>query len=291
LACSTLRDQDAYIDSRAVSKAAKRERQRLNREARREAELVAAKRRQRFRLARNVGVLMLPLAVLFVVLQVVGDEEDKTAGAVTCAEVKKPEVRTPPFTAAPPLGIDPTHLYTATIDTSCGEIELLLDAAQAPTTVNNFVFLAREGFYDDLAFVRSVTDFVVQAGSPTQTNEGGPGYTVPGEVPSEVIGYQVGKVAMAKTETEPPGTAGSQFFIITSPGQGLDTLNTPPYQYALLGQLADDDGRSLRVARQIESLAPEGGDGPPTKTVVIEKVTIDEKTPESATTTTAPPAT
>jgi cyclophilin family peptidyl-prolyl cis-trans isomerase len=270
-----------------VSKAAKRERQRLNREARREAELVAAKRRQRFRVARNAGLILLPLAILFVGLQVVGDENEKTAAAVTCAEVKKPEVRTPPFTAAPPLGIDPTHLYTATLDTSCGEIELLLDAAQAPTTVNNFVFLARQGFYDDLAFVRSVTDFVAQAGSPTQTNDGGPGYTFQGEVPSEVIGYQVGNVAMAKADTEPPGTAGSQFFIITSQGQGLDTLNTPPYQYALLGQVK----KGMDVAREIESLAPEGGDGPPTKTVVLEKVTIDEKTPESATTTTAPPAT
>jgi peptidyl-prolyl cis-trans isomerase B (cyclophilin B) len=270
-----------------VSKAAKRERQRLNREARREAELVAAKRRQRFRLVRNAGVILLPLAVLFVVLQVVRDEDEQTAAAVTCAEVKKPAARTPPSTAPPPLGIDPTHFYTATLDTSCGTIEMALDSGQAPQTVNNFVFLARQGFYDDTSFHRAARKFVIQGGDPAGDGSGGPGYELQGEVPGEGIGYQVSTVAMAKSGMAPAGTTGSQFFIITSPGQGLDTLNTPPYQYAVLGQVT----KGLKVAQEIESLAPEGGDGPPTKTVVLEKVTIDEKTPESATTTAAPPAT
>ncbi|MGH9013490.1 MAG: peptidylprolyl isomerase [Acidimicrobiia bacterium] len=276
-----------------MSKAAKRERQRLNREARREAELVAAKRRQRFRLARNVGVLMLPLAVLFVVLQVVGDEDEK-AGAAGCEEVRAPDPKTQSFPSPPTTVIDPAHLYTATIDTTCGKIEMLLDTAQAPTTVNNFVFLAREGFYDGTTFHRAAKDFVIQGGDPAGDGSGGPGYSIAGEVPSEVVTYQVGSVAMAKGGQDPAGTAGSQFFIVSNPpaqqGEGLDVLNQKPYQYALLGQLADDGGRSLRVARQIESLAPEGGDGPPTKTVVIQKVTIDEKTPASTTTTAPPPS-
>ena len=278
-----------------MSKASKRERQRLNRETRREAELADARRRRQFRTARNIGLLLLPLVALFVALQVLRDDEK--ASATTCEDVSAPAAKDPPFTAAPAMEIDTSVLYTATLDTSCGKIDILLDTAQAPTTVNNFVFLAREGFYDGLGFHRVSEDFVVQAGDPAGDGSGGPGYSIVGEVPAEVSQYQVGSVAMAKGTTEPPGTAGSQFFIVTSqpraPGQGLDALNTPPYQYALVGQLADDD-HSLRVARKIESLAPEGeggqpGDGPPRETVINRKVTITE-TPSTATTAAPPPS-
>jgi len=277
-----------------VSKASKRERQRLNRETRREAELADARRRRQFRTARNIGLLLLPLVALFVALQVFRD--DDSAAATACEEVNAPAVKDPPFTAPPATEIDTSVLYTATLDTSCGKIDILLDAAQAPTTVNNFVFLARQGFYDGLGFHRVAEDFVVQGGDPAGDGSGGPGYSIVGEVPAETSLYQVGSVAMAKGGDDPAGTAGSQFFVVTHPSEvperGLNFLNQAPYQFALVGQLADDN-HSLRNARRIESLAPEGvagepGDGPPTETVIIKRVTIAE-TPSITTSELAPP--
>jgi peptidyl-prolyl cis-trans isomerase B (cyclophilin B) len=274
-----------------VSKAAKRERQRVNREARRQAELAWMKRRRRFKAARNVGLLLLPLVVLFVVLQVVRDD-DQAAG-ITCDDVEAPAAKTPEVTGPPPMQIDPAVTYTAVLDTSCGNIEMTLDAASAPTTVNNFVFLAQQGFYDDTSFHRAAQDFVVQGGDPAGDGSGGPGYTFQGEVPPAGVGYTVGSVAMAKGGQEPAGTAGSQFFIVTSPaagsGQGLEALNTEPYQYAALGQVT----KGLKVAQKIESFAPEGtaeapGDGPPTTDVVLRAVTIRETPAQAATT--IPPA-
>ncbi|HUF84391.1 MAG TPA: peptidylprolyl isomerase, partial [Acidimicrobiia bacterium] len=252
-----------------MSKAAKRERQRLNREARREAEMATARRRRQLKTARNVGLLLLPLVGLFVFLQITRDDE---AAAISCDDVEAPAPRTVEPTTAPAMEIVPTTLYTAVLDTSCGKIEILLDTAQAPTEVNNFVFLARQGFYDDTSFHRAAKDFVIQGGDPAGDGSGGPGYEFVGEVPAPGTGYSVGSVAMAKSGDAAAGTSGSQFFIITSQGQGLQTLNTEPYQYGVLGQVS----KGLKIAQKIESFAPEGGDGPPTKTIVLKKVTIKE---------------
>jgi peptidyl-prolyl cis-trans isomerase B (cyclophilin B) len=277
-----------------VSKAAKRERQRLNREARRQAEIAAARRQQRWRWTRVVALVAVPLVAVAVVLQVLRDDETAKA---SCRDVEPPPPKADTFPSPPTMELDLSKLYTAIVDTSCGRIEILLETAQSPTTANNFVFLARQGFYDNTTFHRAAKDFVVQGGDPAGDGSGGPGYSFTGEVPSEVIRYDVGSVAMAKGEADPAGTAGSQFFIVTSaasqPGQGLDTLNTPPYQYALLGRLADAE--SLTVAKMIEALAPkeEPRDGPPTKTVVIRKITIKETSSQPATqppTTTGAPA-
>jgi peptidyl-prolyl cis-trans isomerase B (cyclophilin B) len=144
---------------------------------------------------------------------------------------------------------------------------MVLFAQQYPVSANNFVFLAQQGFYDDLAFVRAAKGFVVQAGSPTQTNDGGPGYSVQAEVPTTPPGqstYPVGTVAWAKAGNEPPGTIGSQFFIVTGDASRL------PADYAALGTVT----KGLDVAKRIEKLAPASGDGPLTKPVVMKKVTI-----------------
>lgn len=262
-----------------MSKAAKRERQRLNREARREAELAWLKRRKRLKAVRNVGLLLLPLVVLFVVLQIVRDDDnpgETAADEISCDEVEAPEPKTPEVEGPPPLEIDPAAQYTAVLDTSCGEIEIALDAASAPSVVNNFVALARQGFYDDTSFHRAAEDFVIQGGDPAGDGTGGPGYTIEGEVPAEGTGYEVGTVAMAKGGDDPAGSAASQFFIVTNPpaapGQGLDFLNTEPYEYALLGNVTN----GLDVARAIEALAPPEGDGPPTQVVLLRSVTIAE---------------
>ena len=266
-----------------MSKAAKRERQRLNREARRQAEMAAARRRRTLKTVRNVALLLVPLAGLFVFLQITRDDE---AAAITCDEVEAPAPRPVEPGAAPAMQINPTTLYTAVLDTSCGKIEILLDSAQAPTVVNNFVVLAQQGFYDDTSFHRAAQDFVIQGGDPAGDGSGGPGYEFVGEVPAFGGSYTVGSVAMAKSGDAAAGTTGSQFFIVTSKGEGLRTLNTEPFQYALLGQVS----KGLKVAQKIESFAPEGtggqpGDGPPTTTVVLEKVTIKE-TPSDPTATT-----
>jgi cyclophilin family peptidyl-prolyl cis-trans isomerase len=264
----------ALLDSPAVAKQAKRERQRMNREARRQAELAATRRRKRMRTGRTVAIFAIPLIVLFVVLQL------RSSGG------SEPE-RT--FSKPPTQALKPDTTYTATIDTSQGKMALALDASAAPKSVDNFVFLARKHFYDGLTFHRVAKDFVIQGGDPKGDGSGGPGYKIQAETPAN--GYQVGSVAWAKSQQEQPGTAGSQFFIVTSPaptpGQGLDALNQQPYQYGILGTVADQP--SLAVAQKIGALAPntQSGDGKPTKKVTIKKVTIAES--PSSTAGSAPP--
>lgn len=248
----------------------------MNRETRRQIEEAAEKRRKRFKTARNFAIVLAPIIVIFVVLQITNSGNDS----------KKNDAETPKrtFAEAPAMTIDPAKTYTAAIDTSEGTIVVGLDAASAPTGVNNFVFLARQKFYDGLKFSRAAKDFVVQAGSPKSDGIGGPGYQITDELPAN--GYAVGSVAYAKGGSEAAGTAGSQFFIVTSPaaapGQELDALNTQPYQYGALGTVTE----GLDVAQKIGTYAPDSGDGPPTKTVTIKKVTITES--GGAPTSTAP---
>jgi cyclophilin family peptidyl-prolyl cis-trans isomerase len=251
-----------------VSKQAKRERQRLNREARREAELAATRRRKQMRTGRTIAIFAVPLVVLFIVLQL------RSSGG---SEPKRE------FSRRGEVTLKPDTLYTATIDTSEGKMVVGLDATAAPESVKNFVFLARKGFYDGLTFHRVAQDFVIQGGDPKGDGEGGPGYKVQAETPAN--GYQVGSVAWAKTEQEAPGTSGSQFFVVTTGAQGLDAINQQPYQYGIIGAVTPD---TLPVAQTIGALAPANGDGKPTKKVEIKKVTIAEA--PASTQGSAPPA-
>jgi len=113
------------------------------------------------------------------------------------------------FSSPPDLGIDPNKRYTATLDTSLGEIVIALDALKAPQTVNNFVFLAAHHYYDGVIFHRIINGFMCQGGDPTGTGRGGPGYKFADELP-KAGQYQIGSVAMANAG---PNTNGSQFFI------------------------------------------------------------------------------
>jgi len=123
--------------------------------------------------------------------------------------------------------IDPTRRYLATISTDQGDIVIDLDPARAPVTVNNFVFLAREGFYNGLTFHRVVDDFVIQGGCPEGSGRGGPGYRFDDE---PVVGeYGAGAVAMANSG---PNTNGSQFFICT-----VDDRRKLAKSYNLFGQV------------------------------------------------------
>ena len=114
------------------------------------------------------------------------------------------------YSAPPPMTIDPNKKYSATLKTSRGEIVCDLFAKDAPKTVNNFVFLARERFYDGTVFHRVIADFMIQAGDPTGTGRGGPGYRFEDEVKSNPRKHQVGSLSMANSG---PNTNGSQFFI------------------------------------------------------------------------------
>jgi cyclophilin family peptidyl-prolyl cis-trans isomerase len=238
-----------------VSKKSKRERQRLNREARREAEQASVRRRKQMRAGRNIAILAVPLVLLFIIFQL-----RNSGSSASTHKYSKPPAQT----------LKPDTTYTATLDTSEGTILLALDAANAPTSVNNFVFLARHKFYDGLTFHRIAKDFVIQGGDPQGNGKGGPGYTVQAETPGNA--YQAGSVAWAKTGSQPAGTAGSQFFIVSSAGQGLDALNQQPYQYGTIGSVSE----GMDVVQKINALAPASTDGKPTKKVTIKKVSITE---------------
>jgi cyclophilin family peptidyl-prolyl cis-trans isomerase len=114
------------------------------------------------------------------------------------------------YETAPAMGIDPSKAYSARIETDQGEILCELHAEKAPTTVNNFVFLAREGFYDKVLFHRVIKDFMAQTGDPTGTGSGGPGYTFEDEFHPDLRHDSAEILSMANSG---PSTNGSQFFV------------------------------------------------------------------------------
>jgi peptidylprolyl isomerase len=166
------------------------------------------------------------------------------------------------FSAPPEMGIDPAKRYTATMTTSLGEIVIALDALKAPKTVNNFVFLALNHYYDGVIFHRIINGFMCQGGDPTGTGRGGPGYKFADELP-QPREYQVGSLAMANSG---PNTNGSQFFIVSG-GSGV---GLPP-QYSLFGQVV----KGLDIVDTMQNVATGGGDKPKTD-VVIQSVAITE---------------
>ncbi len=165
------------------------------------------------------------------------------------------------FPGVPPMVIDPTKSYTATMVTTKGTMEILLDAASAPKTVNNFVYLSRFHYYDGIFFHRVIPNFVLQGGDPTGTGTGGPGYRFEDELPKPGR-YEVGSLAMANAG---PNTNGSQFFVIT----GSDGCALPP-NYALFGKVV----KGLDVVAAIDKVGSRSG--APSERVTIESVTITE---------------
>src|SRR5579862_5826378 len=127
------------------------------------------------------------------------------------------------YSAPPAMAIDPNKKYVATFDTSRGQIVCELFAKDAPKTVNNFVFLAREKFYDGTVFHRVINDFMIQGGDPTGTGRGGPGYRFEDEFKDNPHRHQVGTLSMANAG---PGTNGSQFFVTHVATNWLDGKHT-----------------------------------------------------------------
>ena len=192
-----------------------------------------------------------------------GGDGGGKAGGGKCQDVSAPKPKNVRV-HRPSLRLEASKTYLATVETSCGTFVIKLDPDQAPKTGGSFVTLARDGFYDGLGFHRIAPGFVIQGGDPAGNGSGGPGYKIREKPPSDVV-YSEGTVAMAKGGTEPAGTSGSQFFVVTG-----NNANLPP-DYALLGQVT----KGLDVVHRIEDLASTS-DGPPSKPVVIDKIAISE---------------
>ena len=164
-----------------------------------------------------------------------------------------------------PTNIDPSKTYTATLDTSAGSMTLELLASEAPLTVNNFVNLARDGFYEDGQFHRVIKDFMIQGGCPLGTGTGGPGYRFQDEPVSR--NYVRGTLAMANAG---PNTNGSQFFIVHGAEVGL------PPNYTIFGMLTDGGDVLDTLANSPVTRSSSGEPSQPTERLAINNITIEE---------------
>ncbi len=183
-----------------------------------------------------------------------------------CPEADGSSERETAFEQAPPMCIDVTKTYTATVVTNLGEFTITLDASKAPLAVNNFVVLSRYHFYDGLDCPRIPLDFVAQCGDPSGgKGDGGPGYTFADELPADGE-YAIGSVVMANSG---PDSNGSQFFIVI----GNRGMNLPP-NYTLFGQVTDGlDTTVNAIALTADETATSEA---PTSPVIIQSITITE---------------
>jgi cyclophilin family peptidyl-prolyl cis-trans isomerase len=183
------------------------------------------------------------------------------ARSADCPPVDGADEQTQQFDAAPPTCLEAGATYEAVVTTNQGEFTILLDPESAPVAANNFVFLARNQYFDDTICHRIIPNFVVQCGDPTGTGTGGPGYTIVDEPPAPGQ-YEIGSIAMAKTAA--PDSGGSQFFIIT----GSDGAALPP-EYSLFGQVTA--GFDTAVAAMAAAGTPSGE---PSEPIEIQSIRI-----------------
>ncbi len=191
-------------------------------------------------------------------------EAGATTGASPCESVDTPPPKQDAKLPAPKA--DAPTAAGVVFDTSCGSFTVSFDD-RAPKTAASFQYLAEKGFYDDTIFHRVVPGFVIQGGDPLgsdpqKAGTGGPGYHVDEKPPSD-LAYTKGIVAMAKSQVEPPGRSGSQFYVVTGADAGL------PPDYALVGEVT----AGMDTVEAIDALGTPGADGPPTETVVIVSAT------------------
>lgn len=165
------------------------------------------------------------------------------------------------YSSPPAMSIDSSNSYTAIFKTIKGDIEIKLFADKAPLTVNNFVFLAREGYYDNSTFHRVLSGFMAQGGDPTGTGRGGPGYTFKDEFHSDLKHDSPGVLSMANAG---PNTNGSQFFITFAPTPHLDGM------HAVFGKVTN----GMDVLSSIRERDP--GQGPDFLGDELTTITINE---------------
>ena len=179
-----------------------------------------------------------------------------------CAAVSPPAGKTK-NEPKPTKRLDATKTYDVKIETNCGSFTIRLAVKTSPSTTASFVSLARKGYFDGTVFHRIVPGFVIQGGDPTGSGQGGPGYQTV-DTPPPATRYTFGIVAMAKTQTEKPGTSGSQFFVVTAQDAKL------PPDYAVLGEITDGNDTVSRIGELGDPSTQQ-----PTETVEIEHAIVD----------------
>ena len=184
-----------------------------------------------------------------------------TAAPAGCKAVKQPAPKPKQSLKKPSGKLDASKTWTATIKTNCGTFAFQLDLKRAPSASASIAYLAGKKFYDGTVFHRIVPGFVIQGGDPSGTGSGGPGYSTVDKPPAGTT-YKQGVVAMAKTGDEPPGTAGSQFFVVTGADAGL------PADYAVVGKVTS----GFDVVKRIGKLGDQSEQ--PTTTVEIQSFRV-----------------
>lgn len=256
----------------ANGKNVKRQRQKEMRRAKLEQEMKQRKAaRQKQRISLLVLLALIGAGVAFAMSRNASDDEPapRETAAADCSDTKPPGGNTDTPDSPPPMSIDAAKTYTAVIQTSCGPLEVELAAETSPNTVNSFVFLAKQGFYDGLAFHRIVQDFAIQGGDPKGDGTGGPNYKTVDPPPADTK-YEKGTVAMAKGGAEAAGTAGSQFFFVPGDGAALEPI------YAVLGRVVKGEDVLDRLNEVKTADSGSGEKSKPVTPVYIEKITIRE---------------
>ena len=193
------------------------------------------------------------------------EPREKDPGAGDCEQVEAPAPRPDGGEEKPKERLDLAKTYEVELTTNCGAFTIRLDQKRSPETAASFKVLAERGFFDGTVFHRIVPGFVIQGGDPTATGTGGPGYSTVDKPPADAR-YTKGVVAMAKTAQEAPGTAGSQFYVVTGPDAQL------PPDYAILGEVRDDGLDVVEAIGQLGDPATEM----PLQPVVIETAKVVE---------------
>jgi len=200
------------------------------------------------------------------VLAVAGCGGTKTAATV-CPQVATPAAAAPARLKPPTHALDPSKRWELTFTTSCGTFTVSLTPRTAPRATASLVALARARYFDGTIFHRIVPGFVIQGGDPTQSGQGGPGYTTV-DTPAFGTKYAAGAVAMARSEIAPRGAAGSQFFVMTAPAPGLAP------DYAVVGRVTVGFAVVERIGRLGDPADPKGT---PTQVVTVEHVTVTKR--------------
>lgn len=207
------------------------------------------------------------------------DDTDQQSAAPNNQTQTEPAKQTDPavgetgaktYPKAPDMKIDQAKTYTATVKTNKGDFKISLFDDKAPITVNNFVFLAQDKFYDGVVFHRIIKDFMIQTGDPLGNGRGGPGYRFQDELPPAKQ-YAKGIVAMANAG---PNTNGSQFFI--GSGSQVDALNRMP-NYTVFGEVVEGMDVVDKIASTPVGVSESGETSKPTEEVKINTITIEEK--------------
>jgi peptidyl-prolyl cis-trans isomerase B (cyclophilin B) len=190
--------------------------------------------------------------------------QETTTSAAGCRSVTPPAAETRTENK-PTKRLDQAKTYDVRIETNCGDFTIRLAVKTSPATTASFASLVQKDYFNGTVFHRIVPDFVIQGGDPTGSGAGGPGYTTV-DVPPASTRYTLGVVAMAKTDADPPGTAGSQFFVVTAQAASL------PPEYAVLGKVVQGQATVDKIGQLGDPAS--GGAGAPTEIVEIEKATL-----------------